>query len=39
MRVRTYEVTVEDEGATEDEDERVETFPVTVEGGLVILHT
>lgn len=31
-RVRTYEVTVE-------EDESVETFPVTIEDGLVVLHT
>lgn len=33
MRVRTYEVTVEP-----DEDESVETYPVTIEAGLVILH-
>ncbi|MCC6180178.1 MAG: Rieske (2Fe-2S) protein [Chloroflexi bacterium] len=39
MRVRTYEVTVEASGsATDDEDERVETYPVTVEDGIVILH-
>lgn len=31
-RVRTYEVTVE-------EDEAVERYPVTIEDGLVILHT
>jgi nitrite reductase/ring-hydroxylating ferredoxin subunit len=31
-RVKTYEVTVE------GDDEAVETFPVTVESGLVILH-
>jgi nitrite reductase/ring-hydroxylating ferredoxin subunit len=31
-RVKTYEVTVE------ADDEAVETFPVTVESGLVILH-
>ncbi len=36
MRVKTYEVTVE-QGAEELPDE-VETFPVTVEEGLVILH-
>ena len=30
-RVRTYEVTVE-------EDESVETYPVTLEDGLVVLH-
>ncbi len=40
MRVRTYPVTVEPDGgaAQEEEDESVETFPVTVEDGLVILH-
>jgi len=40
MRVRTYEVTVEsvDEDSGGDENERVETYPVTVEDGLVILH-
>jgi nitrite reductase/ring-hydroxylating ferredoxin subunit len=37
LRVKTYEVTVEQEGEAE-EDERVETYPVTVEDGLVILH-
>ena len=36
MRVRTYEVTVEPEQS--EEDESVETYPVTVEDGLVILH-
>lgn len=36
MRVRTYEVTVEP--AEDEEDERVETYPVTVEDGVVILH-
>jgi len=36
MRVKTYEVTVEP-GADELPEE-VETFPVTVEDGLVILH-
>jgi 3-phenylpropionate/trans-cinnamate dioxygenase ferredoxin subunit len=30
-RVKTYEVTVE-------KDESVETYPVTIEGGLVVLH-
>src|SRR3712207_7376101 len=35
LRVRTYEVTVE---PAEEEDESVETYPVTVEDGLVILH-
>ncbi len=36
MRVRTYEVTVEPEQP--EEDESVETYPVTVEDGLIILH-
>ncbi len=36
MRVRTYEVTVEPEQP--EEDESVETYPVTIEDGLVILH-
>jgi nitrite reductase (NADH) small subunit len=38
MRVRTYEVTVEAAQATTEEDESVETYPVTIEDGLVILH-
>ena len=41
-RVKAYEVTVETEtgGASlVDEDEAVETYPVTVEAGWVILHT
>lgn len=33
-RVKTYEVTVE----PEEEDESVETYPVTVEDGFVVLH-
>lgn len=33
-RVKTYEVTVEQE----EEDESVETYPVTVEDGFVVLH-
>jgi nitrite reductase/ring-hydroxylating ferredoxin subunit len=33
MRVRTYEVTVEP-----DEDPAIETYPVTVEDGLIVLH-
>ena len=33
VRVRTYEVTVEP-----DDDPVVETYPVTVEGGLIVLH-
>jgi nitrite reductase (NADH) small subunit len=37
-RVKTYEVTVEDEAGAEEEDESVETYPVTVERGLVVLH-
>ncbi len=36
MRVRTYDVTVEPEQP--EEDESVETYPITVEDGLVILH-
>jgi len=42
VRVRTYEVTVEQEGSVEPEDEEedpsVETYPVTVEDGVVIVH-
>ena len=34
VRVRTYEVTIE----PAEEDPRVETFPVTVEDGLVLVH-
>ncbi len=34
VRVRTYDVTIEPPG----EDPRVETFPVTVEDGLVVVH-
>ena len=34
VRVQTYEVTVE----PEEPDPSIETFPVTVENGLVILH-
>jgi nitrite reductase (NADH) small subunit len=36
-RVRSYEVTVEP-AAGSDEDERVETYPVSVEDGFVVLH-
>jgi nitrite reductase/ring-hydroxylating ferredoxin subunit len=36
VRVRTYEVTVE--AAVEDEDPSIETYPVTVEEGLVLIH-
>ena len=38
MRVRAYEVTVEAARAGSEEDESVETYPVTIEEGLVILH-
>ena len=38
MRVRTYEVTAAAAQATTEEDESVETYPVTIEDGLVILH-
>jgi nitrite reductase/ring-hydroxylating ferredoxin subunit len=37
MRVRSYEVTVEPAASPED-DERVETYPVSVEDGFVVLH-
>jgi nitrite reductase/ring-hydroxylating ferredoxin subunit len=36
-RVRSYEVTVEPAASPED-DERVETYPVSVEDGFVVLH-
>jgi nitrite reductase (NADH) small subunit len=36
-RVRSYEVTVEP-AAGSDEDERVETYPLSVEDGFVVLH-
>ena len=36
-RVRSYEVTVEP-AAESDEDEWVETYPVSVEDGFVVLH-
>lgn len=35
VRVKTYDVTVE---PPDDEDPSIETFPVTVEDGIVILH-
>jgi nitrite reductase/ring-hydroxylating ferredoxin subunit len=41
MRVKKYTVTVEPVGPAviaAEEDERIETFPVTVEDGWVILH-
>jgi nitrite reductase (NADH) small subunit len=36
-RVRSYEVTVEP-AAESDEDEQVETYPISVEDGFVVLH-
>ena len=36
MRVKTYEVTVE--SAADELPDEVETFPVTVEDGFVVLH-
>lgn len=36
VRVRAYQVTVE--APSEEDDPSVDTFPVTVEDGLVILH-
>jgi nitrite reductase/ring-hydroxylating ferredoxin subunit len=38
VRVRAYDVTVEPATAAEDDDPSVDTFAVTVEDGLVILH-
>jgi nitrite reductase/ring-hydroxylating ferredoxin subunit len=35
VRVKTYEVTVE---PPEEEDPQVETFPVTIEDGFVVVH-
>ena len=35
VRVRTYDVTVE---PPEDEDPQIETFPVTIEDGMVVVH-
>lgn len=37
VRVRTYEVTVE-EVEDDDEDPSIETYPVTVEDGVVFVH-
>lgn len=37
VRVRTYDVTVEPD-EPEEEDPSIQTYPVTVEHGLVILH-
>ena len=39
MRVKTYEVTIEQQRALDALPDEVETYPVTVEEGLVILHT
>ena len=36
MRVRSYEVSVDSDA---EADERVETYPLSVEDGLVVLHT
>lgn len=38
VRVRSYEVTVEQAVALDSDDPSVETFDVTVEDGLVVLH-
>lgn len=38
MRVKTYDVTVEAGAETADDDVALETFEVTTEGGLVVLH-
>lgn len=38
VRVRSYEVTVEQADALTADDPSVETFDVTVEDGLVVLH-
>ena len=38
VRVRSYDVTVEAVNADDDEDPSIETYPVTVEDGMVILH-
>jgi nitrite reductase/ring-hydroxylating ferredoxin subunit len=42
MRVKAYDVTIEkdvtDAGASDDEDESVETFHVSVEDGWIVLH-
>lgn len=37
VRVKSYEVTVEHPDADDEEDPSVETFPVTVEGDIVVL--
>lgn len=38
VRVRSYDVTVERAEDDDDDDPTVDTYPVTVEDGLVILH-
>jgi len=38
VRVRSYDVTVEPDDTLEADDPSVETFDVTVEEGLVVLH-
>jgi 3-phenylpropionate/trans-cinnamate dioxygenase ferredoxin subunit len=38
MRVKTYDVTVEADAKTVVDDVTLETFEVTTEGGLVVLH-
>jgi hypothetical protein len=38
MRVKTYDVTVESAARDGEADVTLETFDVTTEGGLVILH-
>jgi nitrite reductase (NADH) small subunit len=38
LRVRSYQVTIEAEGESDEEDPSIETFPVTVEQGRVVVH-
>ena len=38
MRVKSYQVTVEPDNGETPDTERVETYPVSVEDGLVVLH-
>ncbi len=38
VRVRSYDVTVEPASGAEGDDPAVETFEVTIEDGLVVLH-
>lgn len=37
-RVKAYDVTIEPDGEPDVEDESVETFPVTVEDGWIVVH-